>query len=452
VIRLRASRLPGRGRPCALPLADAGGRRVYPPFLVGSLAVTLTIGTTLGAVNLARLTGTWGVLSRPAVWTHGYAQTFGFFALFIMGFAYHAVPRFVAAPLPWPWLVAASLWLQVAGLLAVTVGWLFLPDEAHRLWIVGSLGFVLASGAFLAVILRTLRHRTGSPESFELWMTAGAVWLIVGSILALRAALADDVGWHHLLWPAMLQGFAGSWILGAGRRLFPISLGWRPRWPRLEWPVFCLYQAGVAACAVGAWPEPVAGLFLLRAAGAILLILTVPVAAALLGLGGPRQPWAARGIDRDYERYVHAAWAWAGVSLVAGPLFTLFAAARGDYGSRVMLDFAQHTFALGFATQLIMGIGGRFVPAFVGRQPFGPGAHRLAFWLLNLAVALRGLEAAVAFGRAEAWPWLALSGPPAVVALVLFAVNMLAALRRPPLTSFQLRPTAAGGASIPRSV
>lgn len=220
MIRLRASRLPGRGRPCVVSPTGAGGRRVYPPFLVGSLAVTLTIGTTLGAVNLARLTGTWGLLSRPAVWTHGYAQTFGFFALFIMGFAYHAVPRFVAAPLPWPGLVAASLWLQVAGLLAVTLGWLFLPDDAHRLWIAGSLGFVFASGAFLAVILGTLRRRTRPPESFERWMTAGAVWLIVGSILALRAALGDDVGWHHLLWPAMLPGFVGSWILGAGRRLF----------------------------------------------------------------------------------------------------------------------------------------------------------------------------------------------------------------------------------------
>lgn len=407
---------------------------------MGSLAVTLTIGTTLGAVNLARLTGTWGFLPRPAVWTHGYAQTFGFFALFIMGFAYQAVPRFVEARLAWRGLVTASFWLQVVGVVAVSLGWLFLPEEARRLWIAGSVGFVLASTAFLAVIVGTLRHRGRPAESFERWMLAGAIWLIAGSLLAFRAALADDVGWHHLLWPAMLQGFAGSWILGAGRRLFPISLGWRPRWLRLEWPVFWLYQAGVAATVVGAWPEVVAGLFPMRAAGAVLLIVAIPLAAALLGLGGARQPGAARGVYRDYERYVQAAWVWAGVSLVAGPLNTLFAAAHGDHGSRTMQDFAQHTFALGFATQLIMGIGGHFMPAFVGGRLLSRGAHRLAFWLLNLAVGLRSLEAAVALGRAEAWPWLALSGPPAVVALVLFAVNMMAALRRPTLLNFRHRP------------
>jgi len=90
------------------------------------------------------------------------------------------------------------------------------------------------------------------------------------------------------------------------------------------------------------------------------------------------------------------------------------------------------------------------VPAFVGPPPLGPGVQRAAFWLLNLAVAWRGLEVAVALGWAEAWPWLALSGPPAMIALALFAANMVPALRRPPLILF--RRGAAGDASIARSV
>jgi hypothetical protein len=40
------------------------------PFFIASLTLTLTLGATLGLVNLARLTGAWGwgTLERPWVW------------------------------------------------------------------------------------------------------------------------------------------------------------------------------------------------------------------------------------------------------------------------------------------------------------------------------------------------------------------------------------------------
>src|SRR3989338_4127542 len=68
--------------------------RVFVPFFIGSLLLTLTWGATLGMINLARLTADWGlgVLPRPSVWAHGYVQVFGFMALFIMGVAYHVLP------------------------------------------------------------------------------------------------------------------------------------------------------------------------------------------------------------------------------------------------------------------------------------------------------------------------------------------------------------------------
>ena len=61
--------------------------RVFVPFFVGSLLLTLTWGATLGMINLARLTADWGLgtLPRPSVWAHAYVQVFGFMALFIMG-------------------------------------------------------------------------------------------------------------------------------------------------------------------------------------------------------------------------------------------------------------------------------------------------------------------------------------------------------------------------------
>lgn len=438
-------RVPGWGKPCALVPAEGAPPRLYVPFLWASLGITLTFGTTLGAINLARLTGTWGFLARPSVWAHGYAQYFGFFALFIMGFACQALPRFVEADPPRPWLAAAALWFQVGGVLAVAFGFVFVPEAARLPWLVGSGALVAGAVAFLALVLGTLRQRSRPPASFERWMVAGASWLLAAALLALLAAAQDEIGWHHVLWPAMLYGFVGSWILGAGRRLFPISLGWQPRFSGLERPSFALYQLGVAAWAVGAWPYASRGSLTMRAAGALLLLVAMPSVVASIGLGGPRLPWVQRGVNRDYARYVVAAWAWLWVGLAAGPLFTLFALARGDYGSALMLDFSRHTIAVGFATQLVVGIGSRFVPAFTGRALWSPRAHRAAFWLLNLGVALRGLEAAVASGLwPGAWPLLSLSGPPVVLAVLLFALNLLAALRPRPLVPFRRTVAAIG--------
>jgi hypothetical protein len=414
-------------RPGCLVIAEVRPRRLFIPFFLASLGLMLTLGATLGALNLLRLTGTWGPLPRPSVWAHGYAQIFGFLALFVMGFAYHAVPRFVGSPLYLPALIAWSLWLQVGGVSAVAAAFLASPAVVRPLWVAGTAALVAAALVFGTVLVGTLRG--GRPAPFGRWMVAGAFWLAFASGLGLAAAVEDDLAWHHPLWPAALYGFAGSWILGAGRRLFPISLGFKPRWPRLEWPAFLAYQLGVAAWSLGAWPlgtewRPV------RALGALALLAATPLYAAAIGLGGPRFDWARAGVDALYERYVRSAWFWLFVGLATGPGWTLGALARGDYGSLTMLDFSRHTVALGFATQMIVAIGSRFVPAFTGKPLWSPRAHRLAFWLLNLSVAWRGLEAVIATGHAaEAWPLLGLAGPPAVIALALFGLNLVMTLR-----------------------
>src|SRR5690242_5397119 len=92
---------------------------LYKPFLRGALITVLTVGCTLGAINLAvmafnaDLSAAWGSLIQ----SHAYAQIFGWVGLFIMGMAYHMVPRFFLRPLKRPELVAPSLLLVGSGLL-----------------------------------------------------------------------------------------------------------------------------------------------------------------------------------------------------------------------------------------------------------------------------------------------------------------------------------------------
>lgn len=434
------------GQPHCMVVPAEAARRRFVPFFAASLVLALLPGVSLGALSLFKLTGTWGMLSRSWVWAHGYAQVFGFLALFVFGFAYHAVPRFVGAELQHRGCVNASLACQLAGVVSILAAFLApVPAPARRaLWVLGSVGLLSASGLFATVLVGTLRARSAPVQSFERWMLAGAAWLTAGSATALVAAFRNDITWHHVLWPAGLYGFAGSWIFGAGCRLFGSSLGWRRRWPALDRPVFLLYQAGVLAWCVGAWPQ--AGPFrIARGLGAAALLAAVAGYAASIGWLRSGSTLALGGEFRSYERWVHAGWFWLLVALACGPGWSLSRVLRNDLDSITMLDLSRHALGLGFASHMIIGIGGRFVPVFCGTALWSPAAHRATWWLLNISLAIRALEAPLAAGHwPAAWPFLALSGPPALAGFGLFSANIFAAIlgRGRPLT---IRRGVAGG-------
>ncbi len=417
-------------QPSCMVVPGEARRRRFVPFLVASLALALIPGVTLGMLSLMKLTWPWGGLDRTWVWTHGYVQVFGFAALFVMGFAYHAVPRFVGASLQHARLVGASLGCQLAGVASIVAAFLApLPATIrYALQLGGACGLLAAAALFAVVLGTTVRARSAPRQSFERWMVAGAAWLTATAAIAVVAAARSDTTWHHLLWPAGLYGFAGSWIFGAGRRLFGSSLGWKSRWPALELPVFLIYQAGVAAWSLGAWPEE--GVFrLLRALGASALLVSVAGYAALVGWLRTGSTLDLGGEFRVYERWIHAGWFWLLVALATGPAWSLTRVLRGDLDSITMMDFSRHALGLGFVTHMVMGIGTRFVPVFCVARLWSPRAHVLAWWLLNLSLAIRAVEVPLAAGYwHQLWPLLGLSGPPAGVAFALFAANIYAAI------------------------
>ena len=114
--------------------------RIFVPFFAGSLLLTLTWGATLGMINLARLTAGWGLgsLPRSSVSAHGYVQVFGFMALFIMGVAYHVVPRIAGTTLQRARLVPWSFWLQLIGVVVIACGFFHDGPATQPLWIAGS--------------------------------------------------------------------------------------------------------------------------------------------------------------------------------------------------------------------------------------------------------------------------------------------------------------------------
>lgn len=412
-------------------LADV--KRVFVPFFIGSLALTLTWGATLGMINLARLTANWGLGTLPpsSVWAHAYVQVFGFMALFIMGVAYHVLPRFVGGSLRRASLVPWSFRLQLTGVVLIAGGFLAGDRFTHPLWVSGSAALLAASTLFCAVVFRTLSSGVPGREPFRRWVAAGALWLAICSALALTASVKDDITWHRVLWTAALFGFISSWIFGIGRRILPIFLGCRPRWPRLEPFVFLAYQLGTVAWVVGAWPAP--SVHVVRVAGAVLLIVSVAGYTECLGLLSRIVPvlgCAIRNPQDGWQRYVFAAWGWLFVALALGPGWTAIGLFAATAESVLLLDFARHAMAFGFAAQMMLGIASRVVPNFTGQALWSPKARDAAFYLLNGSMAFRALEVPVGLGLwPQSWNYIALSGPLGVGAMLVFAINIMMTVR-----------------------
>ena len=405
------------------PLAAEPAHR-YVPFLLASIALTLTLGAALGMFNLARLTTPWfGSMTPGSVRAHGFAQVFGFVGLFMMGIACHVLPRFTARPLGAPALVRPMLALQSGGVLAIAFAFLWGDEAIGWLWLAGSLALVAAGTMFLRIIWRT----TGgvrTPERLERWVFAAAAWQVAAAGGSLVAAWENDITIVQAFWPAALWGFAASGIFGFGRRIFPGHLGWRARSPRAETVSFVLHQAGVALMVAAACPAALAVALPLDVGGAMALLVSVPLYAWCVGAGAT--PAKRHDAASGYQQYIVVGWLWLFVALAVGPLWTLASALRGSGVPPLVTDFARHAMSFGFVTQVMMGVAARVLPVFTGNPLWSPRARTAAFYLLNLSVVLRGLEVVVAAGFVPAaWPFIALAGPPAALAVLLFGLNVV---------------------------
>ncbi len=417
--------------------------RIFVPFFIASLSLTLTWGATLGMINLARLTTGWGLgtLPRPSVWAHAYVQVFGFMALFIMGVAYHVVPRFVGGTLQRPHLVRWSFWLQLAGVVLVACGFFHDAWLTRPLWIAGGSSLVAAASLFATVMLATIASGVPGREPFRRWLVAGACWMVVASALALAAAQLYDLTWHSVLWTAARVGFISSWIFGVGRRILPIFLGCRPRGERWERAIFIGYQAGAAAWTIGAWPDASTAVVIARLAGAALVVGSIIAYTVCLGLFariGPVLGCAIRNPQDGWQRFVFAAWCWLFAGLAAGPGYTLVSSIAGWTEPLLVIDVARHALAFGFAAQMVVGVASRVVPNFTGKPLWSSTVRDTTFYLLNASMLVRALELPIAFGfLVDAWSWIAWSGPLGVIAMALFAVNIIMTVRQQPSPALQ---------------
>jgi len=403
-------------RPAHVPLALG--------FVWTALAAALSAGFGAAAL-LAALLGFELTLEEwwlPLIQAHGYAQSFGWLGLFIMGVSLYFLPRFSGTPLRWPRLqtpIWALTGLAIAGRLLGPLRLSLEPGDPLGAWVLGLAGLAGLAAVLCYLLLlggslrRAPRHRAiAQVRPFLLIALAG--WLLAAGLCAwaaLPAALSGeaevDLQWHRL----GLDLFAGLVLLPVAfafsLRTFPLYLRLAPA--RGPWRPFALLYLG--ACALEFLPpllwEDQTG-FLLQGLGKALrggallvfvwnldLLLRrkppwtagMEVAPAARRFHPPTRPGLPDyGEFGRFERLLQAAYL---CLALAGAMELWNGAAMGSGGEPPWApDALRHLYLAGFGTLLLLGMAPRMIPGFVGRR-------RVAFpWLVDLSGGL-GLGAAL---------------------------------------------------------
>ncbi len=382
-------------------------------FIASSFAIAITAGFGLGTLLLlqARIgVGLPGADWPALVQVHGHAQLVGFAGLLVMGIAYRILPRFRGAADPSArgvllafGLVASSLLLRPAQVWA---------DAPGRDAVLLASGILELAGMllFARLALRTLSAGTNEHRADELFLAIGAGFGVIGAmwdLVALAPAIAGgpvlDVGADRAAVAALLLGFVGAHIIGVSLRVAPAFIGAAPAPERVVRIAAAAWLVGVTLTTLGGPVGP--------------LVLLATSAVLVRAIGPFRRGVAVRELSAS-ARVVRVAFRGAYAWLVIG-LALLGAAAVA--GAPPLATAGRHAIALGFLTQIVFGVGSRLIPALTGGKAFPLPAVRAAIVLINVATVLRaGLEI-VDPSWALATVGLALAGPVALAALLVFA-------------------------------
>jgi hypothetical protein len=209
-----------------------------PHFLIGSLFLTLTFGATTGMVNLLRIAA-GGEVPIDHRQIHGHTQVLGFAALFLMGIAYHALPRILGLGGTGPGRTSrASFWLMFTGVILRNIGQPLGLHPIGRLLSLLSGGMELASGLLFArfifaLLRRAPRGKYGRTDPLVLFVGAGTACFVAMILLAAAqgAWLAGNIdtvlpaALNESFYFAALYGFLLAWIYGFGHRIVSLFLG-----------------------------------------------------------------------------------------------------------------------------------------------------------------------------------------------------------------------------------
>ncbi|MEW6433055.1 MAG: hypothetical protein AB1730_16245, partial [Myxococcota bacterium] len=368
----------------ALPLRQLAARRLlpqaappppYPAFVVAALLCTLSVGALSGAINLWHLHARLAPVPVDHHRSHAFAQLFGFMLLFIMGVAFHLVPRFFGGAPAAPSTVRLTKWTAIPGVWLLIAGRLgrLLPGSAW-LGVLGAVLLLVGVTAWACFIARLRLSSAPAPDWLQAFVLAGTGWWWLAALLALvwqlgqlsRAPLAAFP--LEAVYAAALWGGTASWLWGIFFRAGACTL-------RIERP-----GVGAQARAFAAW-QLAAGLQValafarsstatalgalgLAAATAVFLVAARPFRSP--ASAPPGEPLMRRAVQWGFGFAV----AFAVLSTWSGLASFSIVAPRP-----FLADATRHAFTLGCATLLVVGFAGRMVPSFEAVALPWPGLY-----------------------------------------------------------------------------
>jgi uncharacterized protein involved in response to NO len=403
-------------------------------FIVSGIFFMVFPGTLMGVWNLFAISGGHSSDSVSAAWlqAHGHAQLFGWIGSFILGIGFYAIPnlRRVSSFSFWEGWLCLSLWD-----IGVLMRW-FTNIYQWNWQILLPLSAALELGAVILFFCRTVQgHRSQrSASGIEPWAvsvisgTIGlALVLCVNFVEAIR--LSSTGSGVTVLAEANLRflglatwGFAVPVAIGFIAKWMPVLLGLKPMRSGLFLLGLLVNWTGVICGLIG---------FSLLSTTAVLGG-TVLIALALRFFEAPEQPAKIAGVHASFAWFVRIAYIWL---LLAAALAVWAAIESGAAG---IAGAGRHALTVGFLSTLVFCVGPRMLPAFLGRKKLF--STRLMFWsllILSGGCFLRVSSEVLAYQGYASWAWqvLPVSASLELLAILIFAVNMLATFSQSPLAA-----------------
>jgi hypothetical protein len=411
---------------------EKSAQRLMMAYAITGLFFMLLPGTFLGVWNLISISGGHAAaISTAWIQAHGHAQIFGWIGTFILGIGFYSIPKMMsgkAQPALRGW-IAWLLWTSGV-LLRWASGFYYLY---WRALLPISATFELA--AFTIFLYSVRSHRPTSPRSqnehMPVWIlsvligTAGfGIALLLNLTVAMAVSLYDTGPAFPLFFEARFlalvsYGFIVPTVWGFSARWLPVFIGLKPLHERALRYALLLVIAGVLFAMTG---------FTQVAHWIIAASAFVAIAAFRL-LEGPRQKPKVAGIHPSFPSFVRIAYIWLVIAAALGICGVYFDHAHGWIGA------SRHALTVGFVSTMVFAIGQRILPAFAGmRVLYSPRLMLACLLFLNIGCMLRVSCEILAYENywPAAWnvlPWSAICE---LLAVTLFAANLLLTFKQPP--------------------